>query len=263
MPQQLFSFKIMTYNIHSCINVYGRESPADIVRAIARIDPDIVALQEVEAMGPLMYYRNQAEWIAEKLDMQARFYPLRKSRWGYFGTAILTRFPHYMVKNGLLPSRDANPTKEPRGAAWICLQTANGPIHIVNTHLGLRMRDRHSQVRRLLGRHWLGSISSEEPIILCGDFNAGPRSLEYRMLSARFKDVQVHARQKGYPKPTFFSLYPVLRIDHIFVSDHFMPLQITIPSDLSSRKASDHLPVCALMALSTEAAVPKIAAGRQ
>jgi len=239
------SFKVMTYNIHSCVNVYGRENPAATARIIALLDPDAVALQEVDSMGPRMRQRNQAEWIADQLGMHHLFFPLRASRLGKFGSAVLSKYSMSVVKTSLFSGASANQIKEPRGAIWVRLRTPGGHVHFINTHLSLRMQDRLYQIRRLLGKDWLGGIDPQEPAVFCGDFNAGARSLIYRVISARFADAQVQAKQKGYPKPTFFSLYPILRLDHIFVSRHLTPLQVKVPLDFDARKASDHLPVWA------------------
>jgi endonuclease/exonuclease/phosphatase family metal-dependent hydrolase len=243
------TFVVMTYNIHSCVNVYGRENPAAIARIIALLDPDAVALQEVDAMGPQMNYRNQAEWIAEQLDMHHHFYPLRKSRRGEFGSAVLSKQAISVVKTRIFPGRSANQIREPRGAIWVRCHTRMGPINLINTHLSLRMQDRLYQVRHLLGKDWLGGIGADEPAVLCGDFNSGARSLLYRVVSTRYADAQVQAGNKGYPKPTFFSLYPVLRLDHIFISNRLSSEEVKVPLGLDARKASDHLPVWARLSL--------------
>jgi endonuclease/exonuclease/phosphatase family metal-dependent hydrolase len=242
------SLTVMTYNIHSCVNVYGRDNPAAIARIIAHLEPDAVALQEVDTMGPRMDYRNQAQWLAAELGMQFHFQALRKSKWGRFGTAVLSKYPLSVVKTSLFPGKSTHQIKEPRGATWVRLHTPRGNVHLINTHLSLRLRDRVYQVRHLLGSGWLGGIHNE-PAVFCGDFNAGVRSLEYRTVSTRYVDAQKQVKQKGYPRPTFFSLYPILRLDHIFVSRHLLALEVKVPSDLNARKASDHLPVWARLAL--------------
>lgn len=242
-------FKVMTYNIHSCVNVYGRENPAAIARIISLLDPDAVALQEVEAMGPHMNYRNQAEWLADRLGMQYHFYPLRKSRWGRFGSAVLSKYSMSVVKSRVFPGSSTSQIREPRGAIWVRFLTRMGSINLINTHLSLRVQERLYQIRHLLGSDWLGGIGRDEPAVLCGDFNAGSRSLLYRVVSSRYTDAQVQARKKGYPKPTFFSLYPVLRLDHIFVSKHLSSEEVIVPLNFDARKASDHLPVWARLSL--------------
>jgi endonuclease/exonuclease/phosphatase family metal-dependent hydrolase len=239
---------VMTYNIHSCANVYGRDNPEAIARIIAWLDPDAVALQEVDTMAPHKGYRNQAQWLSEELGMHFHFLALRKSRWGRFGSAVLSKYPMSVVKTSSFPGKSAHQIREPRGAIWMRLHTPMGNIHLINTHLSLRMRDRMYQIRHLMGAAWLGGIKNE-PIVFCGDFNAGARSLEYRTISTRYADVQKQVQQKGFPRPTFFSLYPIMRLDHIFVSNRLRAVEVKVPADMDARKASDHLPVWARLAI--------------
>ena len=39
---------VMTYNVHSCLGMDGKLSPARIARVIAQCNPDVVALQELD-----------------------------------------------------------------------------------------------------------------------------------------------------------------------------------------------------------------------
>jgi endonuclease/exonuclease/phosphatase family metal-dependent hydrolase len=88
-------------------------------------------------------------------------------------------------------------------------------------------------------------LPQNEPLIFCGDLNAGAYSPVYRRMSAHLVDVQKAVRQKGYPRATFFSFYRILRLDHIFVSHHVRTLRVHVPIDAASKKASDHLPLLA------------------
>jgi endonuclease/exonuclease/phosphatase family metal-dependent hydrolase len=95
-----------------------------------------------------------------------------------------------------------------------------------------------------LGVDWIGGIPPNEPVILCGDMNAGPRSPVCRSLAAKLIDAQ--ARARGFrPRATFISTLPVRRLDHIFVSNHFEVEGVLLPRSPTAVKASDHLPVCA------------------
>jgi endonuclease/exonuclease/phosphatase family metal-dependent hydrolase len=112
-------------------------------------------------------------------------------------------------------------------------------IDIINTHLGLRARERRLQVDALLGADWIGA--SRRPLMLVGDLNAVPRSGAYRRLSSRLHDAQRLAR--GWPQPTFPSRLPILRIDHVFVSAGIDILRVATAKSPLARIASDHLPL--------------------
>ena len=49
--------------------------------------------------------------------------------------------------------------------------------------------------------------------------------------------------EKKSPSATFPSVLPVLRIDHVFVSDEVRVLDVFAPYDPTTRIASDHLPL--------------------
>lgn len=53
--------RVMTYNIHSCVNAKREVHPEKIGDIIAGSNVDIVALQEVDAEKPILKDRNQAK----------------------------------------------------------------------------------------------------------------------------------------------------------------------------------------------------------
>ena len=119
-------------------------------------------------------------------------------------------------------------------------------IHVFNTHLGLFTLERRLQMRFLMGHQWLGGLDTIEPIVFCGDLNAGPRSSVYRRLSRKLTDVQTFCSPS---KATYSSRQPLFRIDHIFVSKHFKSATVHVPRNETVRMASDHLPLCAELLL--------------
>ena len=94
----------------------------------------------------------------------------------------------------------------------------------------------------MLGGEWVGGIPDSEPLIVCGDFNSLPRSLAYHKLKYRLRDAQLSV--PGHkPCPTFSSVKPLLRIDHVFVSRHFKVEEVEVPDTPTAELASDHLPL--------------------
>jgi len=94
----------------------------------------------------------------------------------------------------------------------------------------------------------LAAIPPDEPIVFCGDLNAGDNSPVHKLLSSRLQDAG-QIRPHMAPEPTFYSSLPLLRLDHIFHSHHFTPVQVEVARDWECRLASDHLPVLATLAL--------------
>nr|MBW0149875.1 endonuclease/exonuclease/phosphatase family protein [Phenylobacterium sp.] len=94
----------------------------------------------------------------------------------------------------------------------------------------------------LAGSGWLGHPDRQGPTILLGDFNVTSASQVYRTLSEQLRPARRLAEKKS-PSATFPSVLPVLRIDHVFVSDEVRVLDVFAPYDPTTRIASDHLPL--------------------
>ncbi len=130
----------------------------------------------------------------------------------------------------------------------MAVEVGGRTIHVVNTHLGLNARERLLQVQALLGERWLGQIDPSEPLVLCGDFNASPRSSVWKLCSQQYHDVQM-AMADHSPRCTWFSHYPFVRIDHIFVNSPLRVVHVDVGSDYLCRVASDHRPLLAELSL--------------
>ncbi|HEY0455046.1 MAG TPA: endonuclease/exonuclease/phosphatase family protein [Verrucomicrobiae bacterium] len=236
------SLRVMTYNVHSCIGLDGKVAPERIIRAIRSFDPDIVALQEIDLGRARTRRHDQAKLIAEELEMQATFCCTMQKGEELYGHALLSRLPVEVLKSGLLCGGAVGSFGETRGALLVKARMDTGNLYVLNTHFGLRRRERASQVADLLGPNWLGQIPRDEPLIVCGDFNMIPGSQPYRILTARVHDAQLLVKNHR-PLNTFTTLLPFSRIDHIFVSDHFEVHEARVPQNSVTRVASDHLPL--------------------
>ncbi|MDR7035930.1 endonuclease/exonuclease/phosphatase family metal-dependent hydrolase [Methylobacterium sp. BE186] len=234
--------RLMTYNIRHCRGVDGVISPARIAEVIAACEPDVVALQEVDVGRARTGGLDQAEEIARLLDMRHHFHPALQILEERYGDAILTTRPASLVKAGALPGLARRPGLEPRGALWVEIAVGGGRLQILNTHLGLSGRERLAQVEALLGPDWLGGDRARTPFVLVGDLNATPLSRAYRRLAARLTDVRGLAGGQGRGA-TFPSRFPVLRLDHVFVSDGVTAERAGVVRGALPRLASDHLPL--------------------
>jgi endonuclease/exonuclease/phosphatase family metal-dependent hydrolase len=236
--------KILSYNIHSCRNMDRRYNPARTAKTIAGFHADIIALQEVDVGHRRSGYINQAAYIADHLDMSFDFFTLKESPSGRYGLAILSRFPIYDLNCGCLPAAFAAKSVENRGVMMAQIETPPGHVRVLNTHLGLRAKDRKLQAAALAGSRWIcNDPCSGLPLILCGDFNAGPGSFVYKILCRHLFDIQKVYTNRRYPRATFASWLPVRRIDHIFISRHFSVKDVKVPMDYETRMVSDHLPL--------------------
>jgi endonuclease/exonuclease/phosphatase family metal-dependent hydrolase len=237
------SLRVMTYNIHSCVGMDGKVRPERVARVINHCDPDIVAVQEVDCHRPRSGGHDQAKVIADHLRMSHVFEAMFEEEKERYGIAIFSKYPFEIIRSGYLTPPKG--WREGRGAIWLKFVDERFKVlHFINTHFGLGWIERNQQVSELLGSQWLGSIPDHEPVVLCGDFNSGPRSEVFRRLRERLNDAQQSLTGVRKPRATFTASNPILRIDHVFMSDHFQVESVDLPETPNARIASDHLPVC-------------------
>lgn len=238
------TLRVMTYNVHSCVGMDGKVDVARIARVIARSQPDVVALQELDVGRERSDGVDQAHQIAQLLEMAVHFHPAIHIEEERYGDAILTHLPQRLVKADLLPGLASRPNLEPRGALWVAVEFHGREVQILNTHLGLNSQERQAQIDALLGPDWLGHPDCREPVILCGDFNAIPSSPVCRSLNTYLRDAQ-QASDGHRPRRTFPGRMPAVRIDHIYIGNGLEATAIDIPGSALVRVASDHLPLVA------------------
>jgi endonuclease/exonuclease/phosphatase family metal-dependent hydrolase len=234
--------RIVTYNVHRCVGNDRRLDVARIADVLARLEPDIVALQELDVGRARTGHVDQAHEIATRLDMACHFHAALTVEEERYGDALLTHYPERLVQVGPLPGYDRIRALEPRGALWIEVEIDGKPVQVINTHLGLVPREQQLQAAWLAGSSWLEHPNCTGPRILLGDFNATGTSVVYRTLTAKLAAARSVTRKKQ-PSTTFPSPLPVLRIDHVFVSPEIAVTDVFAPFEPLTRIASDHLPL--------------------
>ena len=240
--------RVATLNVHSCIGMDGRCSPARIARLIDRLDADIIALQELDVGRIRSRREDQLEQLAQFTGMHAAWCPCTSfEKHTAYGHGLLSRFPIRSSRCIALPGpRRA----EPRKVLHVCIDILGTSTQVLSTHLGLSRWERLAQVETLLGPDGLGRLSPDDPVIVLGDLNTGGGSPAYRRLAQRLHNVQANcAGHVG--QATFPSVLPVLQLDHIFVSPHFGIDRVFVPRNELSQTATDHLPLVAELRLNT------------
>lgn len=234
--------RIMTYNVHRCVGVDRKLDVDRIAAVIAEFEPDVVALQELDVGRARTGGVDQAHAIAEQLQMTFHFNAAMRVEKEQYGDAILTSRPERLVKAGPLPTIKGVPGLEPRGALWLAIDFDGVEVNVLTTHLGLVPREQRLQAAALTGKDWLGDARCADPTILVGDFNATALTRPYQQFMTALADGQ-RAAGIGRAVPTFPSSFPVLRIDHVFVSPSIRVTRVQTPLFPLARLASDHLPL--------------------
>jgi endonuclease/exonuclease/phosphatase family metal-dependent hydrolase len=234
--------RIVTYNVHRCVGNDRRLNVARIADVLARLEPDIVALQELDVGRARTDHVDQAHEIARRLGMASHFHAALTVEEERYGDAILTCYPERLMQVGPLPGYERMRALEPRGALWVEVVIDGKAVHVINTHLGLVPREQQIQAAWLAGPAWLEHPHCQGPRILLGDFNATGASVVHRTLTAKLQPARNLAPRRT-PTSTFPSPLPVLRIDHLFVSPEIQVTDVFAPFDPLTRLASDHLPL--------------------
>ncbi len=247
--------RLLTYNVHRCVGTDRRLDVGRVAEVIAAQSPHIVALQELDVGRARTGGVDQAHRLAQRLGMAFHFNAAFKVEEELFGDAILTALPERLVKAGPIPGHPRFSQLEPRGAVWVEIETAEGALNVINTHLGLVPREQRIQAAALTGKDWVEAAPNGAPLVLVGDMNATPRNAAYRILAARLAESR-RVAPFSHRAPTFPSTFPVLAIDHVFASEAVVVDAVRTPLDPLSRLASDHLPLVVDLSLAAKSRRP-------
>jgi endonuclease/exonuclease/phosphatase family metal-dependent hydrolase len=242
-PSDAALLRVLTYNVHGCVGLDGILSVERVARVIARYQPDVIALQELDMGRARSGWVDQAEMIAETLGLAMELHPTFQHEGEQFGDAVLSRLPMQLVRTGRLPNLPGRTDHEPRGVIWIDVCVGGQTLHILNTHLSVYPRERRLQAEVLMSSDWVGGAPIDN-LVLCGDFNAGPRLPTCRTIGRVLHDVQV-GLDGHRPRRTWGGRYRVARIDHIFLGPGLDAVHVDVPVNHLTRTASDHFPLLA------------------
>ncbi len=173
------TLRVVTYNIH---HGEARDRKFDYERlasTIARLKPDVVALQEVDNQTKRADGIDQAAELGKRLKMNHVFGNALYYAGGQYGEAVLSRFPLKDAKAHHLPYAFGN---EPRTALEVTVQPDNGlpQFVLVGTHLCHQSgATRVGQAQELDA---LFAKRKDYPVILAGDLNARPSSEPMKVL---------------------------------------------------------------------------------
>lgn len=226
--------RLATYNIHKFVGADMKRDVPRILRVIAAIDADVLALQEFMP-NKAGYNAPDAEHFAEKAGYHVVSQPIRRVTGNYQANLLLSRLP--VRHSRLIDLRHRR--SEPRGAIVAELAAGEHAMSVVATHLGLTPNARGRQLERILAE-----VHEHEghTVALMGDFNAfipwGPVDRRLR------REFRGHARPASFPAGR-----PMMALDRIVVRPARAVTKVRVHEDDPAPFASDHLPVVADLVL--------------
>ena len=205
---QNLRLRILSYNIHHAEGVDGKLDIPRIAQVILSVNPDLVALQEVDKNTVRTGKVNQGIELSRLTKMNSVFGSNITFQGGQYGNAILSKFPIIKNKNFLLPNVDSG---EQRGLLQSQIQISNKEnVLFFSTHLD----HRRSDTERLASAKAINqiiSLDNKSPAILAGDFNDVPDSPTLKELG------KVWLRTNKKILRTIPASKPSRQIDYIFV----------------------------------------------
>lgn len=207
--------KILTLNTWGLQGPWQQRWPI-IFNEIKTRRPEIVAFQEIP----------DQTWIREVTEKTHFSYVLMPET--RCGLALLTHFPVKRWQNFIFQTRSPREEWE-RSVLCVELETQNGKLGVMNTHLSWRLEDslvREGQVKEMLDI--AESQFHQMPVIAMGDFNAPPHSDEIRKMieAGKFSDTyaDLHPGKNGFTwdnQNPFTAAHglPDRRLDYMFIRD--------------------------------------------
>ena len=236
------TLRVLSYNIH---HGEGTDRRFDLVRlggVIERLQPDLVALQEVDVGAERTFGVNQLTELARFTGMHAEFGKAMDYEGGGYGVAVLSRWPLASVRNDPLPRA---PDREPRTALTVRVKPyARGPlVQFSSTHLD-QGRDPGNRLDQVDALNEL-LAHAEIPSILAGDMNARRDTDAMMALEAGWTNTSTSTAESD---PGSASGRPRSRGDHILVrpAERWRVIEWHV---IDETLASDHRPLLAVLEL--------------
>jgi len=233
--------RVLSYNIHHAEGVDRKLDVERIARVILAVNPDLVALQEVDRKVKRTQGVDQPAELARLTKLHVVFGANIELQGGHYGNAVLSRFPIARHQNHLLPNIDAS---EQRGVleAEVTLPGSKQPLLLWATHLDFRADDRE----RLASVKLINELASkhpQQPALLAGDMNDTPESKTLEQFAAMWK------RTGEKPIATVPVDRPTKQIDFILSrpQDRWKVVEVQV---LEEAVASDHRAIFAVLELS-------------
>jgi endonuclease/exonuclease/phosphatase family metal-dependent hydrolase len=226
--------KVASYNMRKGIGLDRRRCPERILEVLREIDADVVALQEADRRFGQRATVIPGRMLDEHSDYKPAPVALRPDSMGWHGNAILVRKSAQVVDAEAIHL----PALEPRGAVMADIRLADGTVRVVGMHLDLSGLWRRRQAGAILSH--VAASTRRHPTVMMGDLN------DWTTRSGCLRDF---ARDFAFAAtgPSFHASRPIGRLDRIMVSPELRVAACGVHRSATARRASDHLPVWAIL----------------
>lgn len=230
--------RVVTWNIHHGEGTDGKVDLPRIAAVIRDLNPDIVALQEVDRGVRRTDGVDQPAELARLTGMRVIFERNIEYQGGDYGNAVLSRLPVIRWKNHPLPQLRPH---EQRGALEVEVRWpgngSDGSLRFLATHFDYRPDDKE----RIASAGMLKELVAPwGTTILAGDLNARPDSSTYAALSGTWERCVVGEL------PTYPAGDPTRQIDDVLIrpSGCFTLVEARV---IKEAVASDHRPLLVVL----------------
>ena len=218
------SLRIVTFNIQHGRGPDGRADAGRLANALARLDADVLGLQEVDVEVASSQRLDQARLAADATGLHVAFGPVSRVGWGgRYGNALLARGAIDDVDVIGLP-RGA---RRDRRSVLLATVAHNGrAMSVATTHLSVRYDDAVPQLEVVLA----ALRQRPGPRLLLADCNMAAAAVA--------PIVEAAGMVLAVGPPTFPAAAPRVQIDHVAV-DGLRIGSVAVPES----DVSDHRPL--------------------
>jgi endonuclease/exonuclease/phosphatase family metal-dependent hydrolase len=227
--------RVLTYNIHHAEGTDARFDLERIAKVIKSVEPDVVAVQEVDVRTRRASGVDQALELGRLTGMHAVFGRGIEHEGGWYGNALLSKWPVDGFTNHALPG---TPNRERRAVIEARIN-APLPFTMWATHLDIAESD------RVMAAKAIAAMVKERPtdrlMVLAGDLNAVEGSEPMKLLFSDWRSAKL-----DQPLLTIPVAKPARQIDYVLYrpADRWRVVEVRV---LEESVASDHRPLFAVL----------------
>jgi endonuclease/exonuclease/phosphatase family metal-dependent hydrolase len=238
------TLRVVSSNIRHGVGMDGTLDLDRTAAVLRRLEPDLVALQEVDERCRRSAGVDQAAALGKALGMEHRFGEFMDHDGGRYGLAVLSKHPIKATRRHELP-RGA----EPRCALEVEVEVPGlgQPVSFTCVHNDwTKEAIRVNQMRALVV-----ALGERRPALVAGDYNGEPGSESLAVLAGAGWRILAKDGARG-ASPTWPADQPTQELDHL--AERGLPDHAVSHDVVDEAVASDHRPILAVFSFDVGAA---------